>query len=261
MNALVAILPDVSRGALRVWQRNRDSFRGYYLAAIVGNLGEHLVYLLGMGLGVGAYIRLGGDVPYLQFIAPGLVVSSSMWSSSLESTYGAFTRMTHQRTYDSILATPCSVGDIVTGDILWATTRAVLSAFTMIVVMAIFGLVRSPFVLLVFPVVFIQGFLFASIGMIVTALSPSYFFFNYHYTILITPMFFLSGIFFPVSDFGPVVQWAAWSLPLTHAVNAVRALTLGEGLGVVLPALLWLTVASVFLYLLAVRMIQRRLIK
>jgi lipooligosaccharide transport system permease protein len=261
MNALAALLPDVSRGALRVWQRNRDSFRGYYLATLVGNLGEHLIYLLGMGLGVGAYVRLGGDIPYLQFIAPGLVVSSSMWSSSLECTYGAFTRMTHQKTYDGILATPCSVADIVTGDILWGSTRAVLSAFTMMVVMAAFGLVRSPLALLVFPVVFLQGFVFASIGMIVTALSPSYFFFNYHYTVLITPMFFLSGIFFPISDFGPAVQWAAWSLPLTHAVDAVRALTLGEGLRAVPPALLWMAVASALLYPVAVHMIRRRLIK
>ena len=87
-----SLLPDLSMGVFRVWRRNLDSFRGYYLAAMVANVGEHLIYLLGMGIGVGAYVRLGGDASYLQFIAPGLVASSAMWSSSMECTYGAFTR-------------------------------------------------------------------------------------------------------------------------------------------------------------------------
>lgn len=255
------LLPDVSRGVWRVWQRNLDSFRGYYLAALVANVGEHLIYLLGMGLGVGAYVRLGGDVSYLQFIAPGLVVSASMWSSSLECTYGSFSRMQVQKTYDAVLATPCSVADVVLGDILWGATRAVMSAFTMVLVMALFGLIGSPLILLVFAVAFLEGLVFATLGMIATSLSPSFFFFNYHYTVIITPMIFLSGIFFPLEGLGEGFRWFTWFLPLTHAVTGARALNLGQ-LGWTVPvAMAWLLAAAALLLPVAVLMIRRRIVK
>lgn len=258
---LAGVLPDVSRGVLRVWQRNLDSFRGYYMAALVGNLGEHLIYLLGMGLGVGAYVRLGGDVSYLQFIAPGLVASSAMWSSSMECTYGSFSRMHQQKTYDAVLATPCSVADVVLGDILWGGFRAVMSAFTMLVLMAVFGLAGSPLVLVIFPLAFLEGLVFASLGMIATSLSPSYFFFNYHFTIVVTPMIFLSGIFFPLEGFGEGFRWFAWFLPLTHAVEGARALNQGRFLWTVPGAMAWLAAAAALLIPVAVWRIRRRLIK
>ena len=165
-----SLLPDVSMGVFRVWRRNLDSFRGYYLAAMVANVGEHLIYLLGMGIGVGAYVRLGGDASYLQFIAPGLVASSAMWSSSMECTYGAFTRMNEQKTYDAVLATPCSVADVVLGDILWGGCRAVMSAFTMLIVMAVFGLIGSPLFLWILPLMFLTGLVFSALGMMATSL-------------------------------------------------------------------------------------------
>jgi lipooligosaccharide transport system permease protein len=256
-----AVFPDVSRGLWRVWQRNLDSFRGYYVAALVGNLGEHLIYLFGMGIGVGAYIRLGGEVSYLQFIAPGLVASSAMWSSSMESTYGAYSRMAVQKTYDAVLATPCSVADVVLGDILWAATRAVMSAFTMLIVMAIFGLIGSPWILLIFVLVFLQGLVFGSLGMIATSISPSYFFFNYHFTIVVTPMMFLSGIFFPLERFGEGFGWFTWLLPLTHVVKGARALNEGNLFWAFPSAVVWLAVVAALLIPVAVLAIQRRLVK
>lgn len=258
---LAGVFPDVSRGVWRVWQRNLGSFRGYYMAAMVGNLGEHLIYLLGMGLGVGAYVRLGGDVSYLQFIAPGLVASSAMWSSSMECTYGAFTRMKEQKTYDAILATPCSVADVVLGDILWGGFRAIMSAFTMLLVMAVFGLVGSPWTLLFFPLMFLEGLVFASLGMIATSLSPSYFFFNYHFTIVVTPMIFLSGIFFPLEGLGDSFRWLTWFLPLTHAVEGARALNLGRVGWSVLGNAAWLAAAAALLIPVAIWGIRRRLVK
>ncbi|MFQ5692049.1 MAG: ABC transporter permease [Nitrospinota bacterium] len=258
---LPGVLPDLSRGVWRVWQRNLDSFRGYYLAAVVANLGEHLIYLLGMGIGVGAYIRLGGNVSYLQFIAPGLVASSAMWSSSMECTYGSFSRMQVQKTYDAVLATPCSVADVVLGDILWGGFRAIMSAFTMLAVMAVFGLVGSPWVLGVFPLAFLEGLVFAALGMISTSLSPSYFFFNYHFTIVVTPMIFLSGIFFPLDRLGDGFRWVAWLLPLTHAVEGARALNLGRFGGAVVGHAAWLAVAAALLIPVAVGMIRRRIVK
>ncbi len=260
MNGL-SIIPDVSAGFLRVWRRNLDSFRGYYLAAMVANVGEHLIYLLGMGLGVGAYVTLGGSVSYLQYIAPGLVASSAMWSSSMECTYGAFTRMHEQKTYDAVLATPCSVADVVLGDILWGGCRAVMSAFTMLLVMAVFGVIGSPWASGVLVLMFLTGLVFSSLGMMATSLSPSYFFFNYHFTIVVTPMIFLSGIFFPREGAGAAFEWITWFLPLSHSVAGARALNEGRVLWEAPAAVLWLAVAAAILIPIAVLMIRRRIVK
>ncbi len=256
-----SLIPDLSMGVFRVWRRNLDSFRGYYLAAMVANVGEHLIYLLGMGIGVGAYVRLGGDTSYLQFIAPGLVASSAMWSSSMECTYGAFTRMQEQKTYDAVLATPCSVADVVLGDILWGGCRAVMSAFTMLIVMAVFGLVGSPLFLWILPLMFLTGLVFSALGMMATSLSPSYFFFNYHFTIVVTPMIFLSGIFFPREGVGAAFGAFTWFLPLTHAVEGARALNEGRFFWAAPGAMAWLAVAAVILIPAAIRMIRRRIVK
>ena len=231
------------------------------MAAMVANVGEHLIYLLGMGVGVGAYVTLGGNVSYLQYIAPGLVASSAMWSSSMECTYGAFTRMHEQKTYDAVLATPCSVADVVLGDILWGGCRAVMSAVTMLIVMALFGLIGSPWAILILIPMFLTGLIFSSLGMMATALSPSYFFFNYHFTIVVTPMIFLSGIFFPREGGGEAFEWITWFLSLSHSVTGARALNEGQVLWAFPAALLWLTIAAVILIPIAVLMIRRRIIK
>ena len=91
-------IPDISWRAYRVWQRNRDSYMRFYKANILGNLGEPLMYLFGMGIGIGSYLGLIEGVSYMEFIAPGLIMGVAMYSASFECTFGAFTRMAEQKT-------------------------------------------------------------------------------------------------------------------------------------------------------------------
>jgi len=136
-----------------------------------------------------------------------------------------------------------------------------MSAFTMLIVMAIFGLIGSPLILLTFALVFLQGLVFGSLGMIATSMSPSFFFFNYHFTIIISPMIFLSGIFFPLERFGEGFRWFTWCLPLTHVVRGARALNEGNLLWAFPGAIVWLAVVAALLIPIAVFAIRRRLVK
>lgn len=254
--------PDISIRAYRVWQRNRDSYKRFYRANLIGALGEPIMYLFGMGLGIGGYLASLEGMPYIQYIAPGLIMVTAMYPASFECTFGSYTRMMEQKTYDGILATPLSVGDIVMGDIVWGATKSLISGVVMLAIIIMAGLLKGP-IIVVIPIlilVFMVGLLFSSMAMIATALSPSYDFFSYYFTLVLTPMFFFAGIFFPLVKFPVFFQILSYFLPLTYAVNISRSLVMGNfssmiGLG--FPLLLVLTIIFVII---AVNLVEKRII-
>ena len=194
--------PDISFRAYRVWQRNRDSYKRFYKASLMGSLGEPILYLFGMGLGIGGYLTSVKGMPYMEFIAPGIIVIAAMYSSSFECTFGSYTRLVQQKTFEGILATPLSVGDIVMGEILWGATKSMISGGIMLSVIVIAGLMKGPlqYIIPMLFLIFIVGLLFSSMAMITTALSPSYEFFSFYFTLFLSPMFFFAGIFFTLES-------------------------------------------------------------
>ncbi|GBE14180.1 MAG TPA: hypothetical protein ENH32_04380 [Proteobacteria bacterium] len=255
-----SMLPDLTFRAIYVWYRDFTVWTTFYKASLIGNLGEPLLYLLAMGWGLGKMVGSVNGVPYISFLAPGLVCSAAMYAATFECTFGAFTRMTRQLTYDAILATPVSLDEIVLGEILWGATKSFFSGTAMLVVMALFGLVRSPWAILALPLAFIIGLLFAALSMIVTAKSPSYDFFSYYFTLGIAPMFLFSGIFFPLGNLPGWAQTFAWFLPLTHGVTVSRALFMGTVSWEMLGDIAWLAVFFCLAFMLAIRGIRKRLV-
>ncbi len=214
-------------GSVRVAARNFLVWRSYAWASAAGNFGEPLLYLLALGWGLGRIVPNLGGMTYAEFIAPGLVVSTAMYTATFECTFGSYTRLDAQRTYDAILATPVTVSQLVTGEILWGGMKATFGASIVLVVIASFGLVPSPLAVLVVPVAFLAGLAFAASALVVTALSRSYEFFNYYFVLVIAPMFLFSGIFFPLDQMPAWVGLLAQALPLTHVVETSRALVRG----------------------------------
>jgi lipooligosaccharide transport system permease protein len=210
--------------ALRVWVRHLVQYRSFYLAEWAGNLGEHFLYLLAFGYGLGRLIPSLNGMSYAQFIGPGLVVSIAMWTSSYEATFGAYSRMRIQKTYEAMLSAPLSVGDIVLGDLLWCATRALIGSILMIIVLMFFGLVGSPWAIAVLPIIFLEGLMFGSLGLIAAGLAPNFSFFSFHFSIVVMPMFFFAGTFFPLKGLPPWMQTFSEMLPLTHVVRIVRGL-------------------------------------
>jgi len=247
-------------GALRVWRRNFESWKQFAPSFFVAQLGEPIFYLLAIGYGLGRYVTEMGGVPYAVFLAPGIVSTTAMNTASFESTFGSFTRMTQQNTYVAILATPCSVADIVVGDILWAATKSTIGVCFVLTVIALFGLLSSLWALALVPFGFLTGLLFASLGLVVTARAPSYDFFNYYFTLFISVMFLFSGVFFPLANLPPWAQTLAWFLPLTHAVRVSRALVAGTPTPAMLADVAWMAIVGIVAYVVAERFVRRRLL-
>lgn len=248
------------RCAVAVWQRNLTVYRHTYKLNLVPNFFEPVFYLLAMGVGLGSYVTLGSGEPYLRFLAPGLVAAAAMNGATFETTYNSFVRMTFQRTYEGMLTTPVSVDDIAVGEMLWAITRSVIYGGIFLFIVLLFGLMQPASALLALPVIALTGALFAAIGLAFTAHVPHIEAYSWYYTMFLTPLFLLSGIFFPLEErFPPWAVGIAWATPLYHAAGLVRAASVGRLLDVHYASLGYMTVVTILLTWVALRRLRRRL--
>jgi lipooligosaccharide transport system permease protein len=215
----------------RLWQRNRDVFFRLWHSEGAGAIIEPVLVLLAFGMGMGAFIGdtadLGGQ-RYIEFLAPGIIVAYAMFAASFECTYGSYFRMEHHYTFDAILATPLNVEDITAGEIFWGATRSFITGCVILAIAAIFQLVHSPWALLIPLVAGLAGVMFGAISLFVTSIVPAIYTFNFYFTLFITPMFLLSGVFFPLSGFPDIVQKLSWIAPLTPVAHLSRNLFRGE---------------------------------
>jgi len=255
----VSRLPRIRTDALAVWRRNVRVWVKLIGPAVVMNFGEPTLYLLGLGYGLGFFIGSMDGMPYLTFLASGIVASSAMTTASFEGTYSVYTRMVPQRTYESILATPLEVDDILAGEMLWCATKSVFSGAAILTVAAALGVVESWQALWVIPVVFLIGLCFAGPALVMSAISPGYDFFNYYFVLVITPMFLVCGVFYPVGSLPPLAQDLVQVLPLTHAVALARPLVAGQPLDGTVLHLFALVAYALSFYYLAVLLVRRRL--
>jgi lipooligosaccharide transport system permease protein len=246
--------------ALRVWQRNFTVYTKLYKSSLALNFVEPVLYLAALGLGLGAFVKEIEGVPYINFIAPGIIASSAMFAAAYECTYGTYVRMFYQKTFDAILATPVNVDDLIAGELIWGASKSMLYGTIIIAVISAFGLVKSPLVLAVIPVLFFSGMIFAEISMIVVAVVPGIDSFNYFYTLFMTPMFLFSGIFFPVNTLPSPVTKIAFFTPLYHLVNVCRSAAFGH-LQSSLWDIAWIVCVAALLAPYPFRLMRRRLIQ
>ncbi len=246
-----------------VFLRNLVSYKRFVVPTFLVSLVEPLFYLITFGIGMGAYMGQFGGKPYLYFLVPGVLVSSVMMSSTFECLYGTFVKMIHEKLYDSLIATPVSAEDAVAGDIAWAVFRGLVSGSLMMLVAILMGILPGSLIssLLLLLLMIFVGILFASLAMIVTSVSPSFDFFNYYTELIITPMLFFSGVFFPLDRFPAWMKTLSNFMPLTHAVKISRAVFSGEyESGLILNFLVILVLEMIAFYI-GIKMMKRRLIK
>jgi lipooligosaccharide transport system permease protein len=255
-------VPKLTYKVWKVWRRNFDVFMKTIRVNFLPSLLEPILYLLALGFGLGVFVQNIEGVPYINFIAPALVAISVMNGAFFECTYASFVRMYFQKTFDAIIATPVSVEEVIAGELVWGATRATINSTTVLAVVAAFGLISSPLFLLVPLLAFLGGLMFASIAMCFTALASNIDFFNYPSFLLITPMFLLSGTFFPISTLPLPVQTAAQIfLPLTHIVNLARGLIFGRIETILLLSILWIIIVTPIFFVLSINLMKKRLIR
>jgi len=246
--------------AFRVWQRHFDVYKKLYKSSIALNFLEPVLYLVALGIGLGAFVKDINGVPYINFIAPGIIASSSMFAATYECTYGTYVRMFYQKTFDAILATPVNINDLIAGELMWGATKSILYGTIIIIVISLFGLVGSPMIVLAIPVLFVTGIIFAEISVIFAAIVPGIDSFNYFYTILMTPMFLFSGIFFPLEGLPSIISKVAFFTPLYHLVNICRAFSNGELTNGAWD-IAWVFVVAILLAPYPFRLMRKRVIK
>jgi lipooligosaccharide transport system permease protein len=217
-----------SRSWLAVWRRNYLVWKKLAAESVLGNIIEPLFYLVGFGFGLGAMVPEVEGVRYIAFLAGGTICYSTMLAASFEALYSGFARMHVQRTWEGILNAPVSLEDVVLAEWVWAASKSFLSGAAVLVVAVALGLSQSWTMVFILPLAFLIGLTFAGLGLIMTALAKSYDFFMYWFTLALTPMMLLCGVFYPIANMPDWLRGIANALPLTHAIELGRPLLLGR---------------------------------
>jgi lipooligosaccharide transport system permease protein len=226
--------------------RNLLVWRKLAIPSLVANIAEPLMWLVAFGYGMGALV---GEVtldeqkvPYILFLASGSICMSAMNAATFEALYSAFSRMHVQKTWDGILNAPMRLDDVLLAEMLWAAFKALFTITAILGVMFALGITHSWKLLAAWPILLFVGITFSCIALIFNALAKGYDFFTYYFTLFLTPMMFLSGVFFPRDQLPGIVRDISAWLPLTQAIALVRPLFLDQ----------WPTDAALHLGVLAV---------
>lgn len=216
-------------GALHVLEHNvlvyRRSWRGSLMISFIGPV----LFLAAMGLGLGGLVNRTtggvGGVPYLQFLAPGLLTAAAMQTAAIETTYPVMAKVYWFRTYDSMLATRLGVDDIVAGEVGWLAFRLLTVTAIFWAVMALFGTVHSWVALLAVTAALLTGLAFATPILAFAATQRNDRSFSYVFRFLIVPLFLFGGTFFPLDRLPAAIQGLVWLTPMPHGVTLARGMT------------------------------------
>jgi lipooligosaccharide transport system permease protein len=219
-------------GALRVLEHHLTVYRRTWKGSVFMSFLSPVLFLAAMGLGLGSLISRGPSrtvdgVSYLVFLAPGLLAANAMQSAFVETTYPIMARIQWQRTYEGMLATPIAVLDVLVGEFGWLTFRLALGSSAFFIVMLLFGTIHSVMAPLAILAAILTGLAFAAPILAWTATRRTDQSFALIGRFVITPLFLLGGVFFPLHQLPQVLQGIAWVTPLAHGVALARSVSLG----------------------------------
>src|SRR6202049_2328644 len=218
--------------APRVGEHNALVFRRLWRGSLTVSFFTPLFFLASMGLGLGPLVNRGsggvGGVPYIDFLAPGLLAAVTMQTAAFECTYPLLGKIQWDHIYDAMLATPLAVRDLLMGEIAWVALRLFLVASIFWIVMAVFGVAHTPESLLSIPAATLSGLSFATPLIAFTSIQKNDNVMRAIFRIVITPLFLFGGAFFPISRLPGVLQGVAWATPLAQGGARGRGLVLGN---------------------------------
>jgi lipooligosaccharide transport system permease protein len=220
-----------SRRARHLVERNIYVYRHGWIVILSGFF-EPLFYLGSIGFGLGALVGSvtgpgGQPISYQLFVAPALLASAAMNGAIAEGTFNFFFKLRYNKTFDAILATPLSAGDVAVGELVWALIRGGIYAVAFLIVMALLGLLVSPLALLAVPAALLVGFAFGGVAMAATSFMRSWQDFDL-IQLVILPMFLFSGTFYPLDAYPEAIRFVVQLTPLYQGVDLLRALTVGH---------------------------------
>ena len=222
-----------SRRAASVTERNVAALKSVYWLLLVSGFVEPLLYLLSIGVGVGALIGdltlpSGAVVSYAAFVAPAMLASSAMTGALAETTFNFFGKMKYMKLYDGVIATPVQPFEIALGELAWAMVRGSAYSAAFLVVMVVMELTAPARALAAFPAAVLVGFAFGAIGMAISTFMRSWQDFDLMSSAQFV-LFLFSGTFVPAEAYPAVLRWLVEVTPLYRAVHLIRGLTVDTG--------------------------------
>ncbi|MEV0429938.1 ABC transporter permease [Micromonospora sp. NPDC050495] len=255
--------PGVARvPVLAVLEYYLVGYRRTWRAGVFSSFLLPVLTVLGFGVGVGAYVDRGvGGVPYLDWLVPGLIASTAFQVAVAESTWPVLSNFRWIGTYLAQAAAPLRIGDIVGGHLAFVLFRVLTSTVAFLLVTALFGVLRSPWAVIVPLVGVLLGLAVAAPVFAFSAAVPSDSYLALLFRFAVIPMTLFAGVFFPVEQLPGGLRQVAYVTPLWHGVDLCRAATLGVAPQWSVPGhLLYLAAWSVAGWLLARRVFRRALV-
>jgi len=246
--------------ALKILKRHLIVFRRTLWSNMVFNAIEPFLYLSAMGFGLGALVQDIEGMSYIQFIAPGMVASASMWAATFECTYASFVRLHYHKNFHAMLAGPATVADLVGGEVLIAIIKNIVFGIVILLVIGIMGQIQSAWSLLIPVFLILPGTVFALMALSYTGIITHIDYLNYYITLITTPMYLFAGVFFPISSMPEWLQIVSWVNPLYHSVEVCRALVVGQVSVVLWQHVVSMIIFSIILAAIPVHFLKKRLI-
>lgn len=218
-------MPESLALSLQIVRRNWWVYRKDFFSNISPTISDPIMFLLFLGFGIGAMVTEIQGHKYTEFLAPGLTVSTALFTAFFESSYGFYVRMTFENVFKAVLTTPVSVKEIVLAEFIWVSIKGAVMVLGVGIVLALFGLAANPWLL---PLLCVVGVLVAlpcgAMGLLASCMVKNINQFQIVYSMIISPLFFMSGVFYPVESMPQGVRWVAEALPLVHGVEMARSI-------------------------------------
>jgi lipooligosaccharide transport system permease protein len=183
--------------------------------------------LVAIGIGLGMFVESINGIPYVKFLASAIVIPTAMYTASFECSFGTFIRLEFDKVYDGMLASSITSNDLFIGEIIFAGTKGCFFSAIVLLVITVFGTplkIQPSYMGILIPLGgLLTGLMFGAFSLFITSFVETINHFNFYFTGFLTPLFFFSGIIFPLNKLPALLKLIAEILPLVHAVEIVRA--------------------------------------
>jgi len=250
------------RYVISVSWRQYIVWRKLIWSTLTTNIANPILFLFAFGFGLGQFIDRMDGMSYMAFVVPGMIAYSAMFTASFETTIGSYSRYEWLQNWDAVLASPVTLTELMMGEVLWASVKAMLSAVCVLVVGWMWGGIPSlSGALIGLPLVFVASICFACCGLTATAFFKGWDYVGYFFTFWVTPMFVFCGVFFEAARYPVFIQKIALLLPMTHLVAVIRPLSAGVAIdaGTIALHMSYLIVLSIVAFTVALKRMHKKM--
>ncbi|MGE0174540.1 MAG: ABC transporter permease [Oligoflexales bacterium] len=216
------------KSSLKVTRRHWLVYRKDFLANISPTLFDPLMFLLAFGFGLGSHISEVNNLDYFQYMAPGLALSTALFTAFFEMSYNFYVRYTYEGIYKAILTTPIQPREIIAGEFLWVGTKGALMSFAISIVLWAVGAVHGKYIVFIPLLGAIVSFTCGALGLIANSFIRNINQFQAVYAFFISPLYFFSGAFYPIDNMPDALRVVTYLSPMYHGVKMGQSLLWGQ---------------------------------